>query len=113
MKAFAIGCIAFLSPLSALAQARYWENWNKYSARYDYGPSTTYVNLRSRVVISQSPRMYSFEARIAEEGVSPEQEYRILVNCSSKATMYLSSDSSNKWAKATGKFTKIVADACK
>ena len=113
MKTIAIGCIVFLSSLSALAQTRYWENWNKYSARYDYGLSTTYVNMRSRVVVSTSPRMYSLEARISEEGVSPEQEYRILVNCSSKATMYLSSDSSNKWVKATGKHTKIVADACK
>ena len=99
--------------LSMRAQASYWENWNKYSARYDYGLSTTYVNMRSRVVISSSPRIYSFEARIAEEGVSPEQEYRILVNCANKTTMYLSSDSSNKWAKAKGKFAKLVADACK
>ena len=113
MKAIAIVGILFLSPLSALAQASYWENWNKYSARYDYGLSTTYVNMRSRVVISPSPRIYSFEARISEEGVSPEQEYRILVNCSSKTTMYLSSDSTNKWVKAKGKFAKFVADACK
>jgi hypothetical protein len=113
MKVFTLVGILFLFPFSAQAQERYWENWNKYSARYDYGLSTTYVNMRSRVVVSPSPRIFSFEARISEEGVSPEQEYRILVNCSSKATMYLSSDSSNKWVKAKGKFAKLVTDACR
>ncbi len=105
--------ILLFTPATALAQSRYWERWNSYSANYDYGPSTTYVNMRSRVVVSSSPRIYSFEARISEEGVSPEQEYKLLVNCANKATMYLSHDSTNKWIKATGKFARIVADACR
>lgn len=100
-------------PLAASAQSRYWENWNSYSANYDYGRSTTYVNMGSRVVITSSPRVYSFEARISEEGVSPEQEYRLLVNCTNSTTMYLSHDSTKKWIKATGKFARIVADACR
>jgi len=107
-----VGFLCLMAP-TALAQSRYWEKWNKYSARYDYGLSTTYVNMRSKVVISSSPRIYGFEARISEEGVSPEQEYRILVDCLSKATMYLSSDSTNKWVKASGKFVNLVADVCK
>jgi hypothetical protein len=99
-------------PIEAFAQAQYWENWKAYSENYDYGPSTTYVNMRSRVTVSSSPRIYSFEARISEEGVSPEQEYTLLVNCTTKSTMYLGHDSTNKWIKATGKFARILADAC-
>jgi hypothetical protein len=64
--------ILSLMPSTALAQSRYWERWNSYSANYDYAPSTTYVNMRSRVADSLSPRIYSFEAGISEEGVSPE-----------------------------------------
>jgi hypothetical protein len=88
--------ILSLMPSTALAQSRYWERWNSDSANYDYGPLTTYVNMRSRVVASSSPRIYSFEARISEVGVSPEQEYKLLVNCTNKTTMYLSYDSTNK-----------------
>ena len=113
MKNIVVVFILSLMPSAALAQSRYWERWNSYSANYDYGTSITYVNMRSRVVVSSSPRIYSFEARISEEGVSPEQEYKLLVNCTNKTTMYLSRDSTNQWLKATGKFARIVSDACR
>lgn len=107
-----IGMLLFI-PAAVLAQSSAWENWNRYTATYDYGPSTTYVNMDSRVTISSSPEIYSFEARIAEEGVSPEQQYRLLVNCTARATMFLSHDSTHQWVQATGKFARIVADACR
>jgi hypothetical protein len=113
MNRFIAFSILISLPVAALAQPRYWEKWKAYSAKYDYGPSTTYVNMRSRATISSSPLIYSFETRISEEGVSPYDEYRLLVNCNNKMTMYLSQDSTNKWIKSTGKFARIVADACR
>jgi hypothetical protein len=110
---FQTGIILLLMPVETVAQARYWESWNTYPEVYNYGLSTTYVNMRSKVEVSLNPRIYSFEARISEEGVSPEQEYKLLVNCTTKSTMYLGQDSTNKWIKATGKFLRIVTDACR
>ena len=105
---------AVFASLALIASSGYWESWNKYSAQYDYGHSTTYVNLRSRVTISESPLIYSFDARIKEEGAVLNYKYKILVNCSSGATMYLNGDSSNKWVKATNeKFVPLVNDACR
>ena len=108
-----LGVILIL-PLAAHSQSRYWEKWNAYSANYEYGPSTTYVDVKSKVVVSDSPRIYSFEARIKEEGMSPLQEYKLLVNCTNGSTMYLGHDSTNKWIKADGrpKFGKIMTDIC-
>ena len=113
MKNIVSVCIILFTPVTAFAQSLFWENWNKYSASYSYGPSITYVNMKSKVVVSSGPAIYSFDARLAEEGSSPEEVYKLLVNCTSKSIMDLSQYSSKKWVKATGKYARLVVDACR
>lgn len=113
MKSILIFGIIFFMPMSVFAQLRFWEKWNKYSDNFDYGPSTTYVNFRSKVVVSSSPRVYSFDARLEEDGSLPEEAYKLLVNCSNNVIMDLSPRSSRKWIKAAGKYARLVVDACR
>jgi|LakMenE18May11ns_1017448.scaffolds.fasta_scaffold9245538_1 hypothetical protein len=113
MKSIVSACIILFAPLPVFAQSRFWEKWNKYSASFSYGPSTTYVNMQSKIVVSSSPTIYSFDARLSEEGTSPEEVYKLLVNCSSKSIMDLSQYSSKRWVKATGKYARLIVDACR
>jgi hypothetical protein len=112
MKSIIIFGIILFLPVTAFAQLSFWKKWNKYSDNFDYGPSTTYVNFRSKVVVSTGPRIYSFDARLEEDGSLPEEAYKLLVNCTNKAIMDLSQRSSRKWIKATGKYARLVVDAC-
>ncbi len=113
MKSIILVGLIFFMTKSAFAQLRFWEKWNKYSDYFDYGPSTTYVNFRSKVLVSPSPRIYSFDARLEEDGSMPEEAYKLLVNCSNNVIMDLSPRSSRKWTKAAGKYARLVVDACR
>jgi len=113
MKSIVSICVILFAPVTAFAQSDFWENWNKYSANFSYGLSTTYVNMQSRVVVSSSPAIYSFDARLAEEGSLPLEVYKLLVNCTSKSIMDLSQYSSKRWVKASGKYARLVVDACR
>lgn len=106
-------CIFLFIPVSVFAQSSTWENWNKYYAILDYGPSTTYVNMRSRSIVSANPRIYSFDARLEEDGSTPEEVYKLLVHCTNRKFMTLHRYSSRNWTQATGKYARLVQDACR
>lgn len=113
---YIFGAGIMFCPMVVLPQTYEWESWKRYKTLYFYGPgylpTYTYLDLKNRSKLKDTPWIYKVPKRIMEEGWAVNTPLLLFVDCKNKQMRTVGGGYEGKWIDAKAQEKQKINDVC-